>query len=185
MSAIDRVRDAQSLFKQDRKRGYAALNEIFRAGTAPDPDLNGPYKGELVALDVAPGINQFTEWMNAQWFPWKGKFFDAAHANGDNIFTRDSLTLAHVYFPLYRGYKENGAGTYRAFNFQTRIAPGFVDLDRQVLKLDYDLAGNPSLSIRRVLDELVQIEPGLYLGKAHLHWYWGAWQLVAYFSLEK
>lgn len=185
MSTIDRVRDAQSLFKRDRKRGYAALNQIFRAGTAPNPALNGPYKGELVALDVAPGINQFTEWMNAQWFPWKGKFFDVAHSIGDNIFTRDSQTLAQIYWPLYRGYKENGADTYRAFTFQTSIAPGFVDPDRQVLKLNYDLPGNPSLSIRRVLDELVQIDDGFYLGKAHLHWLWGTWQLVAYFSLKK
>lgn len=183
--AVEQVRHAQALIKRDRKRGYAALNEIFRAGVAPDPALNGPYRGELVALDIAPGINQFVETMTALWFPWRGKFFDAAHSNGDNISTSDSLTLAHVFWPLYRGYKENGADTYRAFTFQTRIAPGFVDPDRQVLKLDYDLADNPSLSIRRVLDELVQIQPGFYLGKAHLHWLWGAWQLVAFLSLAK
>jgi hypothetical protein len=34
------------------------------------------------------------------------------------------------------------------------------------------------------LDELVQVEEGFYLGKAHLKWWWGKWQMVAYFSLR-
>ncbi|MBE7551001.1 MAG: hypothetical protein HS126_08000 [Anaerolineales bacterium] len=62
--------------------------------------------------------------------------------------------------------------------------PGLADPDRQVLKIDYDLLGNPRLSIRRILDELVQVENDFYLGKAHLKWWWGTWQLVAYFSLH-
>jgi hypothetical protein len=117
--------------------------------------------------------------------PWKGKCFDAAHASGDNIFTRDSLTLAHIYWPLYRAYRYEGAETYRAFSFQTYLAPGLADPDRQVLKIDYNQETNPSLSVRRVLDELVQVDNYLYLGKAHLRWWWGPWQLVAYFSLVK
>jgi hypothetical protein len=52
-----------------------------------------------------------------------------------------------------------------------------------VLKIDYDLPQNPAFSIRRVLDELVQVADGVYLGKAHVKWWWGAWQPVAYFSL--
>jgi hypothetical protein len=54
-----------------------------------------------------------------------------------------------------------------------------------VLKIDYDRPGNPRLSIRRVLDELVQLDGGLYLGKAHLKWWWGRWQMVAYFTLAR
>jgi hypothetical protein len=53
-----------------------------------------------------------------------------------------------------------------------------------VLKIDYDLDSNPKLSVRRVLDELVQLSEGLYLGKAHVKWYWGKWQTVAFFSLK-
>jgi hypothetical protein len=58
----------------------------------------------------------------------------------------------------------------RGFTFRTYAAPGLADPDRTVLKIDYDLAGNPSLTIQRVLDELVQISENLYLGKAHVHW---------------
>ncbi|GIK43070.1 MAG: hypothetical protein BroJett011_69030 [Chloroflexota bacterium] len=119
------------------------------------------------------------------WLPWQGKTFDAAQGRGDNIFTRDSLTLVHIYWPLYRGYMDDGSRTYRAFAFQTYTAPGLADPDRQVLKIYYDRPDNPRLSIRRILDELVQVEDGFYLGKAHLKWWWGTWQLVAYFSLRR
>jgi hypothetical protein len=185
MGTITGISAAQSIFEHDRRRGFGALNEIFRAGSPPDPPLNGNYAGELVALDVTPGLNQFAEMITARWLPWKGKFFDAVHASGDNIFTRDSLQLAHILWPLYRGYKAESTERYRAFTFRTHLAPGLQDPDRQVLKLDYNLEGNPGLSVRRVLDELVQIEPALYLGKAHLKWWWGTWQLVVYFSLAK
>jgi hypothetical protein len=185
IAAITSISSAQSIFERDRKRGFAALNEIFRAGSPPNPPLDGEYAGELVALDVAPGLNQFVEMVTARWLPWKGKFFNAADASGDNIFTRDSLLHAHIWWPLYRGYRDESAERYRAFTFRTHIAPGLADPDRQVLKLDYNLEGNPSLSVRRVLDELVQIDNVLYLGKAHLRWWWGKWQLVAYFSLAK
>jgi len=32
---------------------------------------------------------------------------------------------------------------------------------------------------------LVQIDDNLYLGKAHVRWWWGKWQTVAYFTLRR
>lgn len=183
VAAIENIRAAQALAKRDKSRALAALNETFRAGTPPNPPLNGPYGGELIALDVAPGLTQFSEMISAAWMPWQGKTFDAARARGDNVFSRDSLLLAHIYWPLYRGYIDNGHATYRAFEFRTYVAAGRADPDRQVLKIDYDIDGNPGFTIRHVLDELVQVANGFYLGKAHLRWWWGKWQVVAYFSL--
>lgn len=29
------------------------------------------------------------------------------------------------------------------------------------------------------------MKDGIFLGKAHRHWWWGRWQTVAYFMLEK
>ena len=185
MDAITGISTAQTIFQRDRKRGFAALNEIFRAGSPPNPPLEGDYKGQLVALDVTPGLNQFIEMITSRWMPWKGKTFYATQASGINIFTRDSSMLAHIFWPLYRSYRDESAERYRGFTFRTHLAPGLTDPDRQVLKLDYNIKGNPSLSIRRVLDEVVQVDSALYLGKAHLHRWWGKWQLVAYFSLSK
>jgi hypothetical protein len=177
------VRAAQTMLKGDRAMGLAALDDLFTCGVAPQPALNGRLRGELVALDVAPGLTQFTQWLVGRWLPWKGKRFDARLADGDNIFTRDSLPAGRLIWPLYRGYQDDGAETYRAFTFRTYTAPGLVNRDTQVLKIDYDLPVNPSVTIRRILDELVQLADGYYLGKAHVHWWWGRWQTVAYFAL--
>lgn len=179
------IHAAQEMFKLDRARGWAALNEIFREGTPPRPPLDGEYAGELVALDLKPGLTQFFSSVASLWLPWKGKRFDAARADGNNIFTRDSLGLAHLFFRGYRGYQGDTSRTYRAFQFMTSTGSGRADADRQVLRLDYDLPGNPALSVRRVLDELVQVADGYYLGKAHLHWLWGEWQTVAFFTLAE
>ncbi|HWQ13185.1 MAG TPA: hypothetical protein VNL77_10310 [Roseiflexaceae bacterium] len=179
----DQIHVARERLRSDRPGALAALNELFRGGAPPSPPLAGRYAGELVALDVAPGLTQLAAALAAAWLPWQGKGFDPQRARGYNIFTRDSFPLANLFWPLYRRYVGDGPHTYRAFFFRTWAGPGLMDPDRQVLKIDYDLPENPPRTIRRVLDELVQIEDGLYLGKAHLRWWWGSWQTVAYFSL--
>lgn len=80
---------------------------------------------------------------------------------------------------------EYGPATFLAFPFRTYMGPGKADPDRQVLKIDYNLRANPLLNVRRVLDELVQLSEGFYLGKAHFKWYLGRWQTLAFFSLGR
>lgn len=184
-NVVEWIRAAQALIKTDRANALSTLNEIFREGMLPAPPLNGRYAGKLITLNVAPGLTQFAEGLTTAWMPWHGKTFDAARSMGDNVFHRSSYLLAHVLWPFYRGYVEDTPNTYRAFSFRTYIAPGQEDADRQVLKIDYDIPGNPALSIRRVLDELVQVGDGYYLGKAHVKWWWGRWQLVAFFALQE
>src|SRR3990172_2761404 len=118
-SALTHIRSAQSWLKSEREHALASLNDIFRAGTAPEQPLNGTYMGELVALDMAPGLTWLAERIASNWMPWKGKTFIAARASGDNIFGRDSLFLAHVFWPLYHDYVNDNPKTYRAFTFQT------------------------------------------------------------------
>lgn len=184
-SRIRELDTAQALVTRDRKRGLSALNDLFRSGALPASPLDGRYRGKLVTLDVAPGLTPLFNWIAAAWMPWLGKTFDAAKQSGDNIFTRDSYPLARFFNPLYQGFTLEGADTYRGFAFRTYTAPGLMDPDRSVLKIDYDLDENPSLTVRRVLDELVQIDRDTYLGKAHLRWWWGRWQTVAYFVLTR
>lgn len=78
-------------------------------------------------------------------------------------------------------------GRYAAFPFRTYEGAGVVDTDRRVLKIDYDSDENPSFLIRDILDELVQIVPGVYLGKALLSRYRPMnpiWRLAGYFALR-
>ena len=171
----------------------AALNSLFRSGHPPAGPLEGGYAGELMHVDLAPGLTQLARAIAAGWMPWKGKAFHSSSPTGENIFSRDSLFLTRLFWPFYLGVKEDPTSppstdsqeTYRAFAFRTRLAPGLTDPDRTVLKIDYDIAGNPGPSIRRVLDEVVEISPSVLLGKAHLHWWWGTWQTVAYFTLTR
>lgn len=159
------------------------LNDLFRGGWTPDPPLDGSTRGELIGLEIAPGITQLLDFLMAIRMPWKGKTFDAARSRGDNIFGRGSLSLVRLFNPRYRGFRGDGPETYRAFAFRTYVAAGREDADRQVLKIDYDLPENPRVTVRRVLDELIQVGDGTYLGKAHVKWWWGRWQRVAFFAL--
>jgi hypothetical protein len=179
-----KLQAAQERVKHHRTQGWEALNQLFRSGTVPEPPLDGRYAGELIAINIAPGLTQMYESLLQAWMPWLGKTFDPAQQSGDNIFTKDSYPLARIFNPFYRGFVADGPGRYRGFAFRTYTAAGLFDKDRTVLKIDYDLKGNPSLNVRRVLDELVQVGD-MYLGKAHVHWWWGRWQTVAYFTLTQ
>ncbi len=78
---------------------------------------------------------------------WKGKKFHTDHATGINVFA-------------------SGNGTKEAYPFKTYAAKGIVD-NVQVLKIDYNIKGNP-FWLRHVLDEVVEISPGKFLGKLHI-----------------
>lgn len=179
------VQAAQRCLERDRPAGLAALNDIFRSGSVPRPALDGRYRGELVAIDLAPGVNRVLAGLLRQLEPWQGKALYATAERGENIFRTSATRPGRLFFPFYGGYKREGKLT-RAFSFRTWEGPGLRDTDRQVLKLDYDLPTNPRLavSVRRILDELVQVADDYYLGKAYVHWYWGSWSLVAYFALR-
>lgn len=184
-AALTYLHAVQTMLKQNRRRGWAALNDLFHAGAAPDQPLHGRYRGELLAFDLAPGLTQLVQKIAGWWMPWQGKLFDAPQTCGSNLFARPSLPLARCFWPCYRHFVYDNAQTYRAFTFRTWVGAGHADPDLQVLKIDYNLPENPRPTIRRVLDEVVQVAEGFYLGKAHLHWWWGQWQTVAYFTLGR
>jgi hypothetical protein len=169
---------------RDRGGALALLNELFRRGWPPSPDLDGRFRGALLTTSVNPVLDRVNRTLFGWWLPWKGKTLDGAAQTGDNMFTNDGLLLARLVFMGYRGYVADGPGRSRALQFRTYVGPGRDDPDIQVLKIDYDLDVNPSFIVRDVLDELVQVDEGYYLGKALLHWR-GRWRCAAYFTLEK
>ena len=73
-----------------------------------------------------------------------------------------------------------------ALPFGAALSPSVTDPAVTVLKIDYDLDLNPGFVVRRVLDELVQLAPGYYLGQALLRRGSRAaprWACAAYFTL--
>lgn len=185
LPAGDKIRAAQALMQTHRAQGLAALNEAFRAGHPPEPPLDGPYDGELVALSDLGVTIPFVRTLLLWWLPWKGKYLNAGEATGDNIFGQNYRLLFRALYPFYRGIIESSDGrTFRALKFKTSIKPGMADPDRQVMNIDYDSPDNPALTIRPIVDELVQLDEGVYLGKIHFKWWWGKWQMVGYFALR-
>jgi hypothetical protein len=114
-----------------------------------------------------------------------GKRFDAEAERGENRFRPPARRVARLLWPTYRF--EEGPDGLTAFRFRTHTGPGKVDPDRETLKIDYDSEDNPGLLIRDILDELVEIVPGAYLGKVLLRRGGGdspRWQHVGYFALQ-
>ena len=173
---------ARRALRRDRARGLVLLEDLFAAGQPPNPPLDGRSEGELVVLDLAPVATQVLTALTSVWLPWQGKTFDAALSRGDNIFAAGSKPAARIFNPGYRHFLDDGPDSYRAFAFHTYEAGARGYPSHTVLKIDYDLPENPRATIRRVLDELVQIDDGLFLGKAHVRWWSGRWQRIAFFN---
>jgi len=139
------------------------LNELFRLGTAPT-DLNGATEGMLVMTTTNAAFDTVVRAITALWMPWQGKRFDNESATGDNRLTKSTGLVGKLLWPLY-SMKDHIDGKL-AFDFKTYVEPGKEDPDVDVMVIDYaDIEDNPKLIIRSVRDELVELVPGVYLGK--------------------
>lgn len=79
---------------------------------------------------------------------WVGKSFDAASNSGINLFNDKGALARRLPFTTYKGN-------------------GLSDPDLEVLKIDYNTPENP-FYVRFVLDEIVEVSPGRYLGKVYI-----------------
>jgi hypothetical protein len=168
--------------RTNRTRVLGRLDEIFRTGTVPDPPPDGFLPGRLVALSVWNPLDTAVEGLGSLWMPWQGKAFSPSSAAGVNRLTTNAKLPLKALFPSYTP-EELTQENIDAFSFRTRVAPGAIDPDVQVLKIDYDFEDNPGL-IRRILDELVQIGPGRYLGKILLR-VRGEFRPIGFFALRQ
>jgi hypothetical protein len=156
-------------------------NLIFRLGAPPAPPLDGPMRGLMVTPTVPRPLDLGLRAVASAWMPWTGKRFNAGAQEGDNLLTAGARVPTKILWPSYQA--DPVAGGQAAFRFRTYVSPGSVDPDIETLKIDYDSDENPGFLIRDILDELVQIVPGAYLGKVLLR-RGGEWRLVGYFGLE-
>ena len=162
----------------------AALNDAFRLGGAPTDPLEGTYPGTLVTTTTGRLTDPLLHAISRAWMPWIGKRFYPVSETGDNLLVRSARLPARVFWPSYRLDRVSD-DRYAAFRFRTYTSPGTLDPDIETLKIDYDSDDNPGFLIRNILDELVEIAPGEYLGKVLLRRRPGAdWRLVGYFSLR-
>ena len=70
------------------------------------------------------------------------------------------------------------------YPFKTYAGKGLRDKKLDVLKIDYNVDGNP-FWLRLIVDEIVEVTPGKYLGKMHIKLIPGFPFTVLYFELKK
>jgi hypothetical protein len=171
--------------RRDRGEALAELDHLFRAGR-PSSGIDGQTEGTLVTFTVHPIFDTTIAALTTAWLPWAGKRFDALAGTGDNLLLRSARWPAKLLWPLY-GMRD-AAERLAAFDFETRVEPGALDQDREVLVIDYEpVESNPRVVIRSIRDELVEVVPGAHLGK--MLWRSGSGgqashTLLAYFALK-
>jgi hypothetical protein len=181
---LHRIEAAQYDVVRNRERGLAQLGKMFREGVFPREPLDGPTNGQMIAADVAPHVTPSVVRLITTTKPWLGKTFDAEGARGENLLTPGFVALSRVLLPGYRGFRRVSEHAFAGLAFRTYSGNGLQDPDRRVLKIDYDTPDNPPM-IRRILDELVQLDDNYYLGKAHFRLSLTSWHLLFVFALQR
>jgi hypothetical protein len=181
----NQIRLAGARARTRPEEAMETLNLVFRLGRPPKQPLSGAYDGILVAPSVWRPAGRALTALSSAWMPWMGKRFDAEAARGENRFRIGARGISRLLWPGYRF--EEGPDGLTGFRFRTYVGAGGVDPDRETLKIDYDSDENPGLLIRDILDELVEVVPGAYLGKVLLRRGRSdppRWRLVGYFALR-
>ena len=143
-------------------KSKSELDELFRDGETPDEDaVEGVTRGRVLAGRGPLRLGAARDVINNPLLPWKGKVFE--RGGGKNRI-------------------EVGPIKRQEFEFDTYTAPPLHDDGDDVLVLDYDLPENPP-GIRQVVDELREIDTGLYLGTSNITV--GDETFMFYFGLEE
>jgi hypothetical protein len=169
--------------------GRAELERLFRRGRFPSTPPSGVARGTFLGMTVGPVVDRAVDALAGLWMPWLGKAFDPAVGRGENVFASGPAWYAGALLWLIPrlGWpiRRDEAGRLRGFHFLTEPGRGVDDPGTEVLRIVY---GHPSVPnpfpVSRVLDEVVEIEPGLLLGKAHLRWPGRRQRQVAFFALR-
>jgi len=168
--------------------GHAQLERLFRGGRLPTAPPSGLARGTFLTTTIAPSLDRAFGALTTVAMPWLGKAFDPAAGRGENVFAPGppwySAALLAAIPRLGWPIRRDEAGRLRGFPFVTEPGRGLFDPQTEVLRIVYDdpRAPNP-FPVRRVLDEVVEVEPGLLLGKAHLR-VGGRAHQVAFFALR-
>jgi hypothetical protein len=183
-----------------RRQGWGYLRELgrlgrrdqlaalFARGDAPetiDGALEGLIVGKLFGIPEAHLANPLLKIEPT----WRGKTFDLAAGTGFNRLAPIARLAMPIIAPGYRGLRKVGR-EIGGFHFDHRLDTGAVEPFITVRALDYGVETyrNPSVRtfpIKRTRDEIVELLPGLYLGRALLTMPSGEVRLIAYFALRE
>lgn len=171
-----------------RKDDRAKITALFGQGLPPgelDGKLEGLIVGRLFGIPEAVPANVFIA-INPTWL---GKTFDAAAGTGFNRLIPLARYAMRVVAPAYGGLRRV-EGAMEGFDFDHALDTGLIEPHIPVRALDYSVAAyrNPSVRtfpIKRTRDEIVELLPGLYLGRALLTMRSGQIRTIAHFALRE
>jgi hypothetical protein len=166
----------------DRRGALAEIEACFVAG-APAEDLDGRYEGRVLATTFGTLLDAPFRWISNLWMPWKGKVLNAERTEGRNLFTSSFKVPKRILWPGYRDEEAAGPGMFTTYRFTTWSGPSPFTAGVTAFKIDYDLPESPRFLIRSILDEVVQIDEGVFLGQALLKWH-GEFRRAAWFQLR-
>lgn len=184
-SARERLSEAEARLdpEENRDRAITELEGLFAQGGVPDPPLGGFVPGRLLTTTIWGPADRVVRRGDDLWKPWLGKWFDPASGRGINVVDAAARIPMLLAWPSYRP-RPAGPDRLDAFGFRTRTSASETEADLKVLKLEYDVPVNPRFVIRRVVDEVVQIDDGLYLGRI-LYRVGEVHHPIGFFALER
>ncbi|MEB3023536.1 hypothetical protein [[Mycobacterium] crassicus] len=173
----------QQLGAAGRRDQLAALFERGQAPDGPHGAMEGLIVGNLFGIPEAYLANPLLKIDPT----WRGKTFDTD--TGFNRLSPLAKFAMPVIAPGYRGLRRVGSEMV-GFAFNHRIDTAAIAPHNQVRALDYSPQEyrNPTFRtfpIKRTRDEVVELLPGLYLGRALLTMHSGEIRLIAYFALRE
>ena len=140
----------------DYAKNVLVQYQFTYANSKPPAPLNGFYWGTPDGFFLSTLVSMI---------PWKGKRFNSTTSTGINMLNGPDDT------------------SVPDFAFRTWFGKSVTDPNVDCFKIDYDIPTN-AVWLRSVLDELVEIKPGYYIGKMQwIPWKGTAWTL-GYFELK-
>lgn len=162
------------------------LSALFSRGTPPalDGDYDGIVAGKLFGLPALALANPIIALEPG----WVGKRFDARTGTGNNRMNRNAYLALRALLPRYRGWQRTGT-VYNGIRFEYRIERAALAPFVQVAAVTYTAPelGNPIgplFPMDRVRDEIVELVPGVYLGRALLTLRSNESRVVSYFAMR-
>lgn len=165
----------------------AALSQLFGAGLEPR-DLDGKLEGQIVGkLFGIPEAKLANPLMKID-PTWRGKSFDLAAGTGLNRLSPIAMLAMPVVTFGYLGLRMID-GESQGFGFNHSVDQGLIEPRVTVRALDYGVPryrnpGVRTFPIRKTRDEIVELTPGVYLGRALLLKGADEIRLIAYFALR-
>ncbi|WP_216914867.1 hypothetical protein [Nocardia noduli] len=182
---------AASCWDHLRRTGSADDRDLLAAlfAQGAPPRLNGDYEGlivgKLFGIPEAALLNPVITVRPG----WVGKGFDAATETGYNRLDRLAYSALRVAVPRHRGWRRSPEGVYHGFRFRYRVEPSVLPPFRPVVAVTYTdpALGAPAgglVPMDRIRDEIVELVPGVCLGRASMASRAGEVKAIGYFALR-